>query len=69
MQIKRAHINDKMNLLPVFNERKIVRLCHLYDDIKAHFHGLEALSADKDSYSSIVVPVLMEKIPGQSESI
>ena len=63
MQIKRAHINDIMNLPPVFNERNIVRLRHLYDDIETHFRGLEALGADKDSYSSVVVPVVMEKIP------
>ena len=62
MKIKRAHIND-MNLPAVFNERNSVRLRHLYDDIEVHFRSLEALGADKDSYSSVVVPVVMEKIP------
>ena len=63
MKIKRAHINDIMSLPPVFNERNTARLRHLYDDIEAHFRSLEALGADKDSYSSVVVPVVMEKIP------
>ena len=63
MKIKRVHINDIMNLPAVFNERNSVRLRHLYDDIEVHFRSLEALGADKDSYSSVVVPVVMEKIP------
>ena len=63
MKIKRAHINDIMTLPPVFNERNATRLRHLYDEIEAHFRSLEALGADKDSYSSVVVPVVMEKIP------
>ena len=63
MKIKRAPINDIMSLPPVFNERNTARLRHLYDDIEAHFRSLEALGADKDSYSSVVVPVVMEKIP------
>ena len=63
--IKRVHINQLMNLAPVFNERNIGRLRHLLDDIETHFRGLEALKVDKESYSSIVVPVLMDKIPEQ----
>ena len=63
MKIKRSHINDIMNLPPVFNERNTARLRHIYYDIEAHFRSLEALGADKDSYSSVVVPVVMEKIP------
>ena len=63
--IKRVHITQLMNLAPVFNERNIGRLCHLLDDIETHFRGLEALKVDKESYSCIVVPVLMDKIPEQ----
>ena len=61
--IKRVHINDMLNLAPVFNERNVSRLRHFLDDIETHFRGLEALGVDKDSYSSIVVPVLMDKLP------
>ena len=63
--IKRVHINQLLNLAPVFNERNVGRLCHLLDDIETHFRGLEALKVDKESYSSIVVPVIMDKIPEQ----
>ena len=61
--IKRAHINELLNLLPVFNEKNTPRIRQLYDDIETNFPGLEALGVDYDSYSSIVVPVLLEKIP------
>ena len=61
--IKRALINDIMSLNPVFNKRNVGRLIHLLDDIQSHFRGLEALIVDKETYSSIVVPVLMDKLP------
>ena len=54
-----------MNLTPVFNERNVGRLRHLLDDIETHFRGREALKVERESYSSIVVPVLMDKIPDQ----
>ena len=63
--IKRVHINQLMNLAPMFNERNVGRLRHLLDDIQTHFHGLKALKVEKESYSSISVPVLMDKIPEQ----
>ena len=63
--IKRVHINLLKNLAPVFNERNVGRLRHLLDDIETHFRGPEALKVDKESYSSIVVSVLMDKIPEQ----
>ena len=61
--LKRAHLNELLNLPPVFNEKSIGRLRDLHDRIETQFRGLEALKVDKDSYSSVVVPVLMEKIP------
>ena len=34
-----------------------------HDQIEPHFRRLEALGVDKITYSSIIVPVLMEKLP------
>ena len=48
--IKRVHINQLMNLAPVFNERHFGRLRHLLDDIETHFRGLEVLKVDKESF-------------------
>ena len=61
--IKRAHIRDLMNFQAVFNERSVFKMRELYDTVETHFRGLEALGIDKESYSTIVVPALMEKIP------
>ena len=64
-EIQRAHINQLLHLAPVFNERSINRLRTLHDQIETHFRGLEALGVDRITYSSIVVPELMGKIPEQ----
>ena len=60
--IQRAHINYLMNLAPVYNEKNISRLGALHDQIEVHFRGLEAQGVDMSTYSSIIVPILMEKI-------
>jgi len=41
--IQRAHVNDLLQLPPVFSERDIPRLRKLFDDCEAHFRGLQAL--------------------------
>ena len=61
--LKRAHMNELINLQPVFNEKSVGRLRELHDRIETQFRGLEALKVDKQSYSSVVVPVLMDKVP------
>ena len=40
-----------------------MRLRNFYDDVETHFRGLQALGVDQETYSSIVVPVLMDKLP------
>ena len=61
--IKRTHINEMINLPSVFSEKNVTRLRSLHDTVEMHYRGLEALGVDKESYSSVVVPALMEKIP------
>ena len=61
--IQRAHINDWLQLPPVFSDRDIPRLRKLFDDCKAHFKGLQALRVDKNTYSSVVVATSMHKLP------
>eukprot|EP00794_Sanderia_malayensis_P006437 gene6437-biopygen4765 len=61
--IQRAHINQLLNLAPVFNEKNTARLRSFHDHIQTHFRGLEALSVDTITYSSVIVPVLIEKLP------
>ena len=61
--IQRAHINELLNVQGVFREREIGRLRALYDKIECHHRGLVALSVDEATYSSIVVPALLERLP------
>ena len=61
--IKGAHINKLLFLEPVFKETSVERLRALRDQIETHFRALEAQGVDKDSYSTVVVPAVMEKIP------
>ena len=45
--LKRAHMNELINLQPVFNEKSVGRLRELHDRIESQFRGLEALKVDK----------------------
>eukprot|EP00794_Sanderia_malayensis_P017908 gene17908-biopygen12896 len=57
--IKRANINDLINLAPVYNEKSVQRLRHLHDQIETRFRAMEAQRVNKESYSSVVVPILL----------
>ncbi len=61
--IQRAHVNDLLQLPPVFSDRDIPRLRKLFDDCEAHFRALKALGVDENTYSSVVVPAIMQKLP------
>lgn len=61
--IQLAHVNNLLNLLPVYNEKDTPRLRKLYDDCKAHFKGLKALGVEEGTFSAIVVPAIMQKFP------
>ena len=62
--IKRAHIDELLNLNPVFHENNTGRLRTLYDlVVETHYRGLLALGIDENTYSCIVIPKLLEKMP------
>ena len=61
--IKRAHIHELINLSQVFNKKSVQRLRNLRDQIETPLRAMEAQGINKESYSSVVVPVLMGKIP------
>ena len=52
-----------MNLNPVFHEDDTERLRTLYDLTETHYRGLTALEIDQETYSCVIVPKLLEKIP------
>jgi hypothetical protein len=47
----------------VYKERETAKLRALYDKIECHYRGLVALKVDQGTYSSIVVPALLDKLP------
>ena len=63
--IKRACVNDLLNVEPIYSERDTSRLRTMYDFAETMHRALEALGVDQDSYSAIVMPSLLEKLPEQ----
>ena len=61
--IKRAHINEVLNLSPVYNENDTERLRTLLDLTKTNYQGLVALGITQETYYCMVVPKILEKIP------
>ena len=61
--IQRAHVNDLLNLPHVFNDKDTPRLRKLYDSCETHFRGLKALSVNENTYSAVVVPAVLHKLP------
>ena len=64
-EVQRAHINELIHLPAVYRERDTHRLRKLYDSCEAHNRALQALGVSEESYSTIVVPTIMEKLPEQ----
>ena len=63
--IQRTHVNDLIHLPAVFRERDTQRLRKLYDSCEAHNRALKSLGVNEESYSTIVVPAILEKMPEQ----
>ena len=61
--IKRAHINELLNLSPVNNENDTERLRTLLDLTETHYRGSVAPGIAQETYSCVVVPKILEKIP------
>ena len=61
--VQRAHINQLLKLPAVFKERDTTGMRKLYDSCEAHNRALKALGVIEETYSAIVVPCVMEKLP------
>ena len=58
--IRRAHIHELAHT-SVVGEDDVKGLRSVYDKIETHFRALEVMAVDMATYSSIIVPVIMEK--------
>ena len=61
--IQRAHVEELMKVVPVYNDRDTPRLRSLYDGVEMHYRGLTAIGVEEATYSSIVVPLILDKLP------
>ena len=61
--VQRAHMQKLMKIDHVGDERDVVSLRRLCDRVETRYRGFEVLGVDKDTYSSIVVPVILDRLP------
>ena len=61
--IQKAHINELMIVAPVQSARDTAKLRKLHDTVETHHRGLQALNVEPSTYSVIVVPAIIEKLP------
>ena len=61
-QIISAHM-DELLKIPACNGDKPSQLRFVYDKVSVHVRGLEALGVDARQYGSLLIPVIMAKLP------
>ena len=61
--MQRAHINELINVKPMFNPKDTRRLRRVFDTIESNYRGLQALQVNEHTYAVIVVPSVLNKLP------
>ena len=61
-QIIAAHMDELLKVQPCSNERSS-SIRFVYDKIRVHVRGLEALGVTPEQYGSLLIPILMSKLP------
>ena len=61
-QIISAHM-DELLKIPACNGDKPSQLRFVYDKVSVHVRGLEALGVDASQYGSLLIPIIMAKLP------
>ena len=61
-QIIAAHMDELLKLQPCSNERSS-SIRFVYDKIRVHVRGLDSLGVTPDQYGSLLIPVVMSKLP------
>ena len=54
---------DEMLKIPAFVNDKVSQLRLVYDKFSVNIRGLESLGVSADQYGSLLVPVIMSKLP------
>ena len=61
-QIIAAHMDELLKVQPCLNERSS-SIWFVYDKIRVHVRRLEALGVSPEQYGSLLIPILMSKLP------
>ena len=61
--IERTHVNDLLNVSPVYHDQDTAGLRRLYDTVEVHHRGLKALDVESTTYEGIVAPATIGKLP------
>ena len=61
--VQRAHMQQLMKVERVKDEKDLPALRRLCDRVETHYRGLEALGIEKNTYSSIIVPHVLDCLP------
>ena len=63
--ITQNHIRNLSDIQPVFNEKDVQRLRKFHDEIEVNHRALRSLGVDQATYSCVIVPALLKKLPEQ----
>ncbi|XP_064469734.1 uncharacterized protein LOC135384464 [Ornithodoros turicata] len=58
-----SHMRKLIDLNPVCSSDDVKGLRHLYDNVVAHVRGLEALGRKRETFSSLLLPILQRALP------
>ena len=56
-------MNALLNMIKVGNIEDLKGLRQLHNKVEGHMRGLKSLEVDSKSYGSLLIPVLLEKLP------
>ena len=64
-----SHMEEFLNLPAVCDMHKVSKIRQLYDSIETHIRSLRNLGIDSSSYGSLLVPLILSKIPEEMRLI
>ena len=62
-QIQARHIDVLMSLEPVMSSQNLTGMRQLYDTVETNIRGLKSLGVDRESYGTLLSPVILKKLP------
>ena len=68
-QIITKHMDTLLKLDAVPSQHNLKAIRHMYDLVETHVRGLKSLGVNSDSYGSLLLSVLIQKIPPELQLI